>query len=278
MRNPPAARMPALFVSAGLLGLPFVVASLGGCESGGGRKQIDAGYQSLADRQYDQAIGQADGYLQSNPRGRATAEALYLRGRAYEQRVTDAGTKSTPDDARTNLQAARNAYTEALAAEPTPMLDAYIRTSLANVAYFQDDYQTALEQWTTAFDRLDNTGDTKAWTLYRIGLCHQRLGRFDQADKTFAQVQSDFPQTLPAQRAKEHQGQSGFYVQLATFSSPAGADRATAALRREGVLPVRLADPQGRQLLRVGPVQTYAQALQLRSRFTATYPDALIVP
>src|SRR5688500_4564295 len=131
MRNPRAARMPALFVQAGLLSLP-VLSQLGCESSGGGRKQLDAGYQSLADHQYDQAIGQADTYLQANPRGRDTAEALYLRGRAYEQRVTDAGVKSTPDEARAALQAARNAYTEALAAEPTPELDAYIRTSLAN--------------------------------------------------------------------------------------------------------------------------------------------------
>jgi cell division septation protein DedD len=114
--------------------------------------------------------------------------------------------------------------------------------------------------------------------MYRTGLCQQRLGQFDLADQTFAAVQKEHPGTLPAQRAKEHAGARAFFVQLVTFKTAASADRETAALRREGFEPTRVATAQGFQQLRVGPVNSYAQAMSLKTRFGDKYPDAIIVP
>jgi hypothetical protein len=148
---------------------------------------------------------------------------------------------------------------------------------LVNVAYFQEDYAGALSQFTTALPQIANA-DSRAWTIYRIGLCQQRLGRFNEADGSFAAVQKQHPGTLPAQRAKEHAGARSFYVQLVTFKSAASADKATAALRREGVEPVRVASAEGFQQIRVGPVPSYAQAQSLKTRFADRYPDAIIIP
>jgi cell division septation protein DedD len=111
-----------------------------------------------------------------------------------------------------------------------------------------------------------------------MGLCQQRLGQFQQADQTFAMVQQQHPGSTPAQRAKEHVGVRSFFVQLVTFKTAASADKAVAALRREGVEPARIENDQGFQQIRVGPVQSYAQAVSLKTRFADRYPDAIIVP
>ena len=233
---------------------------------------LTAGYTALESQQYNDAIAKADEFLASTPHGPGSAEALYLKGRGFEGK-----TAGDASEAKANLQSARTAYIAALGQNPKPPLEAYIRTSLANVAYFQDDYQTAAVQGSAAYDKLDRP-DVKAWTLYRVGLSQQRLGEFDQADRTFAAVQEQHGNTVPAQRAREHQGARAFYVQLATFASSTSADRAVADLRRQGVAANRVADSQGRSLLRIGPIASYSQAQYFRTRFLQQYPDALVVP
>ena len=268
--KPPSARRAALRTAL-LVILVALVAS--GCASDrAARTDLGAVDQSLQQKRYDQAIQQSNAFLATNPTGAGAAEALYLRGLAFEQKIA-----ADPQESKTNFQAARSSYIEALNRRPHNELETRIRTSLGNVAYFQDDYQTALNQWAAALPRIENA-DTRAWTIYRMGLCQQRLGQFQQADQTFAMVQQQHPGTLPAQRAQEHAGARSFFVQLVTFKTPASADRETAALRREGVEPTRVATAQGFQQLRVGPVNSYAQAQSLKTRFAERYPDAIIVP
>ena len=268
--------------------LMTLLALAGGCGGKGKRAQraltreaarspqiiLDEGYQALENRQYNEAIAKADELLASQPHGEGTPEALYLKGRALEAKNV-AGVSE--DEARANLQAARQAYIQALGDNPRPPLSAYLRTSLGNVAYFQDDYNTAIAQLTAAYDNLDSA-DLKAWAMYRVGLSQQRQGQFDAADKTFALVQQNHPNTVPAQRAREHQGARAFYVQLATFAQPASADRAVADLKKQGVTATRVAGPEGRAFLRVGPLASYSAARFMKDRFADRYPDAMIIP
>ena len=264
LTRPPHAVMAVVVVALALTG---------GCATNkAARNDLSAGYHSLEQKRYDQAIQQADAFLAKEPNGAGSAEALYLRGRAFEQKVA-----ANPHEAKANLQSARSSYIEALNRHPASKLEWTIRTSLGNVAYFQDDYATALSQFQTALPRTENA-ETRAWTLYRMGLCQQRLGQFQQADQTFALVQQQHPGTMQAQRAKEHAGARSFFVQLVTFKTGASADKAIAALRREGVEPARVENEQGFQQIRVGPVQSYAQAISLKTRFADRYPDAIIVP
>ena len=228
--------------------------------------------EALGQKQFDQAQAKADEYLQKHPREEGSAEALYLRGRALEAKPA-----ASAAAAAANLQGARSAYISALAAQPNKKTESYIHTSLGNVAFFQDDYTTAMQQWTTAFDQLDRD-DLKSWVLYRIGLSQQRLGQFAPADQTFARVQKEFAGTIPAQRSKERQGARQFYVQLATFRAAASADAAANDVRKAGLTPIRLTDSKGYNLLRVGPFRTYMEAKQQRARFADKYPDALILP
>ena len=91
MRNPRAAWMPALIVHGGLVALSTLTTT--GCEAPAGRQQLDAGYQSLAARQYDQAVGQADTVLQSDPSGPASAQGSYITSKPR-----DRGTPRTASD------------------------------------------------------------------------------------------------------------------------------------------------------------------------------------
>jgi TolA-binding protein len=289
MRNghkPAAVRISVLLLTCG-----FAAAAATGCAGRGGARAakatardrtaaassqliLDAGYQALESQQYNEAIAKAEEFLSRTPHGPGSAEALYLKGRGLEGKNA---TGVTADEARQNLQAARAAYIEALEQNPRQPLESYIHASLGNVAYFQDDYQSAIAQLNAAYDKLDSD-DIKAWALYRVGLSQQRLGQFAQADQTFAAVQQFHPNSVPAQRSREHQGARAFYVQLATFSSPATADNAATDLRRQGVNAGRVNDAQGRALLRVGPIASYSQAQYVRGRFAEKYPDAFILP
>jgi tetratricopeptide (TPR) repeat protein len=243
-----------------------------GCAPDQRKATLTEGYAALDAREFDQAISRADAFLAQYPSVPGTAEALYLRGRALEQRVA-----ANPTEARNNLQSARTAYIDALGQRPSPRLDSYIRTSLGNVAYFQDDYTTALSEWSRAYDALQDT-EIKSWVLYRIGLSQQRLGRFDDADKVFTNVEQNFGGTLPAQRAREKRGARAFSIQFATFLNSATADSAIATLRAQGVLAARQTDSRARSVVMAGPYPTYQQALAVRSAHLDKFPDAMILP
>ena len=252
----------------------------GGCTANNApsdaRAKLDAGNQAFEARQYDTAIADADAVLAARSSGPETAEAYYLRGRAVEDRVTQS---TTPDSRTRDLGEARTDYERALRASPPPWLEARIQAALANIAYQQDDYPTALREWTTAYPNLDQP-DWKAWALYRIGLSQQRLGRFEEADQTFAMVQRQYPTAAggePAQRARQHQGVRGFFVQVGAYSRRGDADKAAAAIRAAG-LPPQEADDHGLQAVRTGPVPSYAQAQSIKARLAAMFPGATIIP
>ncbi len=222
----------------------LLLAFASGCVSDQQKETLNSSRKALETRQPDTAIAHADQFLRKTPRGLGAAEALYLRGRGYEERV--AGNSL---NAAANLQAARTSYIQALTQSPSPVLDAYIRCSLANVAYFQDDYTTAIEQWATAYPKLDRT-ELKGWALYRLGVSQQRLGRFFDADRTFQTVRDRFPDSMPAQRAAQHQGVHAFYVQFAAFDNASGARLAGNILRKLGISPTQSVNSAGRHILR----------------------------
>ena len=224
--------------------------------------------------QYDQAISDADAFLTKTPQGIGSADALYLKGRALEERATSS---SDAPRAKQDLEAARMAYINALQQNPPRTLDGRIRAGVANVAYWQDDYQTAAQQWSAAYQNIDDPA-TKSFILYRVGLAQQRLGEFTQADQTFASVQQQFPGTDGAMRAKERQGARSYSVQLATYANSATADANVATLRREGLNATRANDAQGRVIVTIGNIPNYQQAVQIRNRLASQYPNALIIP
>jgi tetratricopeptide (TPR) repeat protein len=260
----------------------LALSSLIGIGIGGGcaadrqtRDSLNAANTALDQKQYDQTIGIADQQIQHAPNGTGAAEAWYLKGSALEQRASQ-----TPAESKQNIAAAREAYVQGLGAvakERNPSLEARLHSGVANTSYWMEDYTTAMSEWTAAYQGLDDA-NAKGLALYRIGVCQQRLGRFDQADQTFATVLQQFPNSEVAARAKQRQGARNFSVQLATFASPNSAEATTANLRKEGAPASKAVNAQGNAVVMVGPFQTYTQAQAAKSRFAGTFPDAMIVP
>ena len=232
---------------------------------------LGSAQQSFDSGKYDQAVKDADKYLRDKPKGGDSAAAYYLKGRSYEEM-----TAANPREAQQNLNAARTAYVQGLRLNPDRALKARLQAAVANVAYHQEDYSTALQQWSAAYEPLD-TESLKPWVLYRIGLCQQRLGKFVEADRSFEAVKKNYPGTPAATRAQQHQGARQFYVQLGVFSTAQAAEQSAASARSAGVTAT-VVTQAGKQVVRVGPAQTYAQAKQLKQRVAGIQPDAIIVP
>ena len=242
------------------------------------RQQLNTGYQALEHKDYNGAITAAEQFLHDHPSGGpGTAEALYLEGRVYEERATSEEAQNRQSQAKLDLQTARETYVHALSLPADPKVVALIHAGVANTAYFQEDYPTAMNEWAVAYPNIPQP-DAKAWTLYRIGLCQQRLGRFDQADRTFATVQQNFPGSVPAHRAAEHIGARAFYVQIGSYADAANADRIVASLQSQSYRASKAVGPSGRQEVRVGPAYNYADAKALLARLEPAYPDAIIEP
>lgn len=259
-----------------LLTLVLVSVLLPGCAAPPTRETLNQGYGALGQNRLDEATAAADKVLAADAAGRGAAEALYLKGMVAERRAKALETRDPPASRR-YLAEARQAYTRALALKPPPKLEASIRTQLANVAYWQEDFAVAVREGLAAFGMLEKPVD-KAWILYRVALSQQRQGRFTEADRTFASVQQRFPDTEPARRAPARRGATAFHVQVGAFTNPANADRMVTSLRSEGYVPMKSTDPTGKQVIAVGPVATYEQAKALQARLAGRYRDTVIVP
>jgi tetratricopeptide (TPR) repeat protein len=247
-------------------------AMAGGCQNNPQQRQmLDDGEKSLKARQYDQAIRAADSVIATGDQA-DLAEAFYLRGCAIEDR----NPKPDPAAAGADLTAARRDYTSGLQCNPYPELAMRLHERLGNVAYYEDDYAVAAQQLTVAYNMLDDPA-WKAGVLYRIGNCLQRLGRFEDADRTFQAVQDQFPGTQVAHWAAEKEGVHGFYVLVGVFSQQADIDKAAAAVAAAGAVPTQ-SQGKGVTIVRTAGIPTYRQANSLRARLIGLYPDARVMP
>lgn len=237
------------------------------------KDQLHNGYDALEHRQYDQADAIAHAYLTKTPQGPGSAEALYLEGRVLEARAEYANDAA---QSRAQMDAARDVYSRGLALPAVPNVQARLHAGLANVAYFEDDYGTAVREWQLAYPNLEKPDD-RAWTLYRIGICQQRLGWFEQADRSFQAVREQYGGSEPANRSAAHEGAKGFYVQVGAYSDASHADKSVTALRAQGLNAQKAQEP-GKQVVRLGPIPSYADARALKARLSGQFPEAIITP
>jgi len=257
------------------IALCAVLSIIAGCNSAAPPSDdLRTGYEALAASQYEQAMAAADRFLQASPSGPGAAEAMYLRGRAIEQRV-----KSSDAEALADLRQARKLYEQALLLRPAPLTETYLHVSLGNVCYWLEDYAAAEAEWSAAVDKLPSE-DLRSLVLYRIGVCQQRLGKWALADATFAAVQRQYPSTPAASSAARQQGARQFHVQVAAFQSILSAENMVKKLRGEGFPAMRLARPEKNlHLVMVGPLPDYPRARAMKDRLVhAGYKDVMIVP
>ncbi len=233
------------------------------------RQQLDAGKQALDARQYDQAIRNADTVLAGRD-SPALAEAYYLRGYAIEQRPKEDNAAAARD-----LAMAHDSYTRGLNCNPRPVLAARLHTQLGNVCYYQEDYAAAVRELAIAYAQPD--AQSKDLILYHIGIGQQRLGRFDDADRSFQHLQQDYSNSPYCAGARVHQGIRGFYVQVGAYSRQADIDKAASAIAAAGSVPLKTTS-KGLTIVRTADVPEFGQAEQLKARLAGQYPDARIMP
>jgi len=250
--------------------------ALSGCLDNPSRAILNRGYSEMAAKQYDQADADADEFLRAHPNGTGVAEAYYLKGRIDEQKAQDPALSPTIAEKTKWLDRARDDYQEGLRAIPPIGVRAILHTGVANVDYHEEDYGAALREWKTAYENLPND-DSKAWVLYHIGRCQQRMGLFAEADKSFADVSRYYPGSEAAFRASSKIGANAFYVEVGQFPDPNNAEQAAGKLRKEGYPASRTLEA-GRQIVRVGPLPTFPDAKAIQSRVHREYPGAVISP
>lgn len=255
--------------------LLFLSLTCAGCVDTASRQRLNDGYRALDAQHYDEAGAAANDYLSKHPNGPGAAEAYYLQGRAYEQRAMESHERQQA--ARADLDAAKTAYRTGLTLPASPGVQALLHSGLANVAYFEEDYETAVREWQLSYPNLQSD-DAKAWVQYRIGLCQQRLGSFAEADQTFTSVRDQFPASEAATRAAARIGAKAFYVQVGAFADAANAQKLTDSLKKQNFPASMKAESASRYAVRLGPATTYADAKNLRARVAGQYPQAIILP
>lgn len=249
-----------------LIGVSFL--ALAGCQVTNKPDDLALGRTALGNQNYAESTQRLDAYLAKNSNGPKAAEAFYLKGQALQKSPNE-----DVSDAQGRWQQARLAYVDALkVGTDNPGLEGLIRASLADVAFFQEDYATAAEQGAAAYRYLEDA-DVRAKSLYCSGLSLQRLGRFADGDKTLNMVIKYHPGTEQATKAKQRVGAKAFTVNVPFDSVPA-ARSAAAGLTKQGYTPVAMSDAS----VNVGPYPTFAQAKAARSRLNPQYPRATIMP
>jgi tetratricopeptide (TPR) repeat protein len=266
--------------SLAILACAFSLATLTGCPSpepegavAADAGPMTAGRNALAAHQFDAAVADADDYLRAQPHGPSAAEALYIKGAAYQFKAF----ADAPADHSRNLFEARSAYLASLNERPPTVLEGYVRTGLCNVALYEDDFYAAIEQAQLAIPLVDRPA-TKAGLTYDMALAEQRQGRFTEADQAYGRVVAQYPGTPLAAQAALREHQHEFYVQLATYPTPADADRAILSLRAGGSVVSRGTDAAGRTKLDLGPFSTYDAAKQQRDAMVGPFPGAAVFP
>ena len=102
-----------------LLAAAVVSVMAGGCKPAG--DPLPRRRHALEQEDYDQAVILANQSLEEVSTGPKAAEALYMRGRAYEQRLAKNNAQLAA-----NMQAARTSYVAALQHNPSTLLTTYI--------------------------------------------------------------------------------------------------------------------------------------------------------
>ncbi len=169
-----------------------------------GKRQLRSSAELIRKGSYSVAADELDKFLVAYPGSDEVGEAHYMIGLCRVQ-------ISQPDRAE-------DAFNSALAAADVPILEHYVRLSLANLAFERRDYSTAGEFYGSYFDDLPRR-EPFHLAYYRYGLALQTLGRWKQADVQFARILRFFPETDILPSVKKHFGWTNYAIELGRFAS-----------------------------------------------------------
>ena len=209
----------------------------------------------------------------TRPTDKAQPRRITLRGASTSRRA--AASRTNTQAAKANLDAARIRLETALRSPPPPR---------CRPCSTRASPTSPITLTTTARRRVADF------------LCRNRAGRrqgvgFSIASAYASTPPAGFPRRIarsrwfaaqnpdsePASRAAQHEGATGFYVQVGTFTDFMNANRTVSSLKTQGLTAEVVALPT-EEVVRVGPLPTFADARAMQIRLIAKYPGAEVVP
>jgi septal ring-binding cell division protein DamX len=247
-----------------------VLVGLGGCTAltNEQRSMLLNGERAFRDRQYEHAAQTLSAFLGQVNNRPEVARALYTRGMARAMLGQRAWAYS-------DLQlAARQTGDPELTWQPQAAL---------GIMYFEDDnWAAAAQSLADAVQRMPAMQPKDA-LLFRLGMCHERTGRWSAAQTPYRRIVSEFPggsYAAAAQRRLQLNADH-FAVQCGVFSHIDNANQLLANLKQHGLRPqVRPEDRKGTSCYVVleGRYASYSEANQALSRVRTWVPDAVLWP
>ena len=248
-----------------LLALPLLLASCRAQIDEQGKRQLRGAAKLIQEKSYPAAADELKEFLEAYPASDEIGEAYYLMGlcRVYTNQLAGAG----------------NDFQSALAEADVPILEHYVRISLANLAFERQDYSTASKFYGTYLDKLPRRAPFDL-TYYRYGLALQATGQWKQADVQFARVLYLFRLSEIRPSAEQHFNKTHYAIELGSFPSFELADRQRQELPdlAPQLRQVRYRRDAWRYVNLYGKFPDLVQAKEALQKIKARIAQARIVP
>ena len=236
----------------------YGVLCLAGCTQGVTREQrawLDEGRGAYERQDYVRAIPSLDRFLSEAPPGSDTPEALYLRGMCRAQ------TGRRPD-------AYSDLHRAALLASKNTEL-AWRTYLVLGTLYFEDEkWDPAAQSYRAALERMpEPPAPPRDHVLFRLGLCHERLGQWSFALRFYGDLARQFgsgPYAEGAQRRLELRTDH-FAIQAGAFRTRANAENLVADLGRKGLHAAIHEESRNRTPIYIVLIGSYASYDEARS-------------
>ncbi len=238
--------------------LAVLLLAVGGCTppllNKNDDKVFTSGYDDYQAGRYKDADRKFSEVVADNPQSAALSEVYYFRGLTRLQ-------ESRRNEARADFQAGATHYGRELT-------QIYSMTCLANMEYEDGHDQQAVPLYRTVLEH-PVPGLPTDKILYRLGVSLQRLGRWNEADETFARLLKDHSDSPLAAEARIRTQADSFTLQAGAFTDRAKAATLAARLRQDGypvVLAVVAAGGKTFHVVNVGHYHTAAEAQAASTR------------
>ncbi len=198
---------PRIFTRTAILPLITVLLACASCRpdiTEIGKRQLRSAADLVNEGAYDAAAEKLDKVIKAYPASGEVGEAQYMIGLCRVH------------TGQTDL--AQLAFSDALDVADVPILEYYIRLSLANLAFESRKYSVAREFYGPYIDNLPRREPFQL-AYYRYGLMLQANGQWKQADVQFARIMQIFPETDILPSVRTHFGHTHYAIELGRFLS-----------------------------------------------------------
>jgi len=251
-------------------GLLIVAVMLGGCArvSPASAELLKAAAQDYDAGHWRAAESQASKFIEIYGRSPAVAEAYYIRGMARFQQGRIAESQADFEKA---LNLARR---KDLAARAHAMLG-HLSMRREQYARAVAHYRSALADWPADLEKDE--------VYFRLAVCLQRLGRWQEARLPLARLIKEYPDSRYNLLARRRLAWPNAYysVQCGVYRQLENALRQVERLRSAGLDARQSMDVLGaepRYVVLVGKYSTYPSAKAALRRIRSVVPDAIVVP